>query len=63
MIGAFFSPKIREEGQRVSCNRGIPAGGSSFNCSDLATARVEAKRTYEEGYKRGIASNHGDPEH
>lgn len=28
MIGAFFSPKIREEVQRVSCNRGIPAGGA-----------------------------------
>lgn len=65
-------------------------GGSSFTCSDLATARAVAKRTYEaavelfamlckqyglnpladgvvishkEGHKRGIASNHGDPEH
>lgn len=64
--------------------------GSSFTCSDLATARAVAKRTYEaavelfaylckqynlnptadgviishrEGYSRGIASNHGDPEH
>ena len=65
-------------------------GGSSFTCSDLATARAVAKRTYEsavklfaflcekfdlnpladgviishkEGCARGIASNHGDPEH
>lgn len=65
-------------------------GGSSFTCSDKATARAVAKRTYEsavelfamlckeyglnptadgvivshaEGHKRGIASNHGDPEH
>lgn len=64
--------------------------GSSFTCSDLATAQAVAKRTYEaavelfaylcqkygldpladgviishrEGYSRGIASNHGDPEH
>lgn len=65
-------------------------GGSSFTCSDLATAKAAAKRTYEaavelfaflcqeyglnplgdgvivshkEGCARGIASNHGDPEH
>lgn len=65
-------------------------GGSSFTCSDKATARAVVKRTYQsavelfamlckkynlnptadgviishsEGYKRGIASNHGDPEH
>lgn len=65
-------------------------GGSSFTCSDLATAKASAKRTYEaavelfamlcqkyglnptadgvilshkEGHSRGIASNHGDPEH
>lgn len=65
-------------------------GGSSFTCSDLATARAVVKRTYEaavelfaylckeyglnpvadgvivshrEGHSRGIASNHGDPEH
>lgn len=65
-------------------------GGASFKCSDLATARAVAKRTYEaavelfamlckqygldpladgviishkEGHARGIASNHGDPEH
>lgn len=65
-------------------------GGSAFTCSDLATAKTVAKRTYEaavelfamlckeyglnptadgviishaEGHKRGIASNHGDPEH
>lgn len=65
-------------------------GGSSFTCSDKATARAVAKRTYEsavelfamlckqynlnptadgviishrEGHSRGIASNHGDPEH
>ena len=65
-------------------------GGSNFTCSDLATARAVAKRTYEaavalfamlckqyglnptadgviishkEGHARGIASNHGDPEH
>lgn len=65
-------------------------GGSSFTCSDKATARAVARRTYQsavelfamlckkynlnptadgviishrEGYKRGIASNHGDPEH
>ena len=65
-------------------------GGSNFTCSDLATARAVAKRTYEtavelfaylcrmyslnplqdgviishrEGHSRGIASNHGDPEH
>ena len=64
--------------------------GSSFACSDLATARTVAKRTYEsavelfaflcekfdlnpledgviishrEGYNKGLASNHGDPEH
>lgn len=65
-------------------------GGSTFTCSDLATARAVATRTYNsavelfaylckqfnldplkdgviishaEGYKRGIATNHGDPEH
>lgn len=65
-------------------------GGSSFTCSDLATARAVATRTYnaavelfaflckelnldpladgviishKEGHKRGVASNHGDPEH
>lgn len=65
-------------------------GGSSFTCSDKATAKTMARRTYQsavelfamlckkynlnptadgvilshsEGYKRGIASNHGDPEH
>ena len=63
-------------------------GGSSFNCSDIATARAVVKRTYEaavelfamlckeyglnpltdiishkEGHTKGIASNHGDPEH
>lgn len=65
-------------------------GGSSFTCSDTATAKAVAKRTYEaavelfaylckmysldplgdgvivshrEGHSRGIASNHGDPEH
>ena len=65
-------------------------GGSNFTCSDLATARAVAKRTYEaavelfamlckqfglnptadgviishkEGHARGVASNHGDPEH
>ena len=65
-------------------------GGSTFTCSDLATAKAVAKRTYEaavelfamlckeynldplsegvilshkEGYAKGIASNHGDPEH
>lgn len=64
--------------------------GSSFTCSDTATAKAVAKRTYEtavelfamlctkyglnpladgviishrEGCARGIASNHGDPEH
>lgn len=64
--------------------------GSNFTCSDLATARAVAQRTYDtavqlfahlceeynldpladgviishkEGGKRGIASNHGDPEH
>lgn len=64
--------------------------GSNFTCSDKATARAVAKRTYEtavelfamqckqynldptadgviishkEGHSRGIASNHGDPEH
>lgn len=64
--------------------------GSNFTCSDTATAKAVAKRTYEsavelfamlcekynlnpladgvivshaEGYKRVIASNHGDPEH
>lgn len=64
--------------------------GSNFTCSDKATARAVAKRTYEsavelfamlckqynlnpladgviishkEGHNRGIASNHGDPEH
>lgn len=65
-------------------------GGATFTCSDTATAKAVAKRTYDaavelfaylckeynldptadgviishaEGYKRGIASNHGDPEH
>ena len=65
-------------------------GGANFTCSDTATARTVAKRTYEaavelfaylcrqynlnptadgviishrEGHSRGIASNHGDPEH
>lgn len=65
-------------------------GGSSFTCSDHATAKAAVKRTYEsavelfaflckeynlnplgdgvivshkEGCARGIASNHGDPEH
>ena len=63
-------------------------GGASFTCSDLTSARVAARRTYEaavelfamlckeygldplkdicshrEGYAKGIASNHGDPEH
>ena len=64
--------------------------GANFTCSDTATARTVAKRTYEaavelfaylckqynlnpiadgviishrEGHSRGIASNHGDPEH
>ena len=62
--------------------------GSGFTCSDLATARASAKRTYEaavelfaflckeyglnplkdilshrEGHTKGIATNHGDPEH
>ena len=64
--------------------------GSNFTCSDKATAKAVAKRTYEaavelfamlckkysldpladgavishkEGCSRGIASNHGDPEH
>ena len=65
-------------------------GGANFKCSDIATAKAVAKRTYEaavelfamlcmkfsldpladgviishkEGHSRGIASNHGDPEH
>ena len=65
-------------------------GGATFTCSDPATAKAVAQRTYEaavelfamlcqkfsldplgngvivshkEGCKRGIASNHGDPEH
>ncbi len=65
-------------------------GGATFTCSDIATARAVAQRTYQaavelfamlcqkfsldplgdgvivshkEGCKRGIASNHGDPEH
>ena len=64
--------------------------GSNFTCSDKATAKAVAKRTYEaavelfamlctkygldpladgvivshrEGHGRGVASNHGDPEH
>lgn len=64
--------------------------GASFTCSDTATAKAVAKRTYEatvelfaylcdkyaldptadgviishkEGHARGVASNHGDPEH
>lgn len=62
--------------------------GTSFTCSDTATAKAVAKRTYEaavelfamlckkyglnplkdicshkEGCAKGIASNHGDPEH
>ena len=66
------------------------ASGANFTCSDTATAKAVAKRTYEaavelfaylcrqyslnptadgviishrEGHSRGIASNHGDPEH
>ena len=65
-------------------------GGANFTCSDLATAKAVAKRTYDaavelfaklcrdyglnpladgviishsEGYKRGVASGHADPEH
>lgn len=65
-------------------------GGATFTCSDTATAKAVAKRTYEaavelfaylckkygldpmadgvvishrEGHARGVASNHGDPEH
>ena len=65
-------------------------GGATFTCSDFATAKAVAQRTYQaavelfamlcqkfnldplgdgvivshkEGCKRGIASNHGDPEH
>lgn len=65
-------------------------GGSTFTCSDVATAKAVAQRTYDtavqlfahlckqynldplgdgviishkEGHKRGVASNHGDPEH
>ena len=65
-------------------------GGFTFKCSDIATAKAVAKRTYDaavelfamlckkygldpladgviishrEGHARGIASNHGDPEH
>lgn len=64
--------------------------GSTFTCSDVATAKAVVQRTYDtavqlfahlckqynldpladgvivshrEGYKRRIASNHGDPEH
>lgn len=64
--------------------------GATFTCSDLATARSVAQRTYDnavalfahlcknygldpmgagviishaEGHRRGVASNHGDPEH
>lgn len=62
--------------------------GSKFTCSDLATARAVAQRTYDtavqlfahlckeyhldpmtdiishaEGAKKGVASNHADPEH
>lgn len=65
-------------------------GGATFTCSDIATAKAVAQRTYDtavalfahlcktynldpladgvivshsEGHKRGIASNHADPEH
>lgn len=65
-------------------------GGATFKCSDIATAKAVAERTYKaavelfamlcnefgldpladgviishkEGHARGIASNHGDPEH
>mgnify|MGYP003306840918 CR=1 FL=1 len=63
-------------------------GGSTFTCTDKATARAVAQRTYDtavslfahlcqkykldplkdiishkEGAAKGIASNHGDPEH
>lgn len=63
-------------------------GGSTFSCTDKATARAVAQRTYDtavslfahlcqkykldplkdiishkEGAAKGIASNHGDPEH
>lgn len=63
-------------------------GGSTFTCSDMATAKACAERTYQaavelfamlckeyglnpltdiishkEGHAKGIASNHGDPEH
>ena len=34
-------------------------GGASFTCSDMAKAKV----SHKEGCARGIASNHGDPEH
>lgn len=62
--------------------------GSSFTCSDIASARAAAQRTYDsavelfaklckdygldpisaicshsEGYAKGIASNHADPQH
>ena len=62
--------------------------GSSFTCSDIASARAAAQRTYDsavelfaklcrdyglnpmsaicshsEGHKKGIASNHADPQH
>ena len=63
-------------------------GGSTFTCSDMASAKACAERTYQaavelfamlckeyglnpltniishkEGHAKGIASNHGDPEH
>lgn len=86
--GSGNNTHIGVEMCETSCIR--YTGGSSFTCSDLAAARVVAKRTYEaavelfaflcgkyglnpmadgvvishrEGHSRGIASNHGDPEH
>lgn len=77
----------------ISAGRRLPVtytAGSNFTCSDTATAKTVAKRTYDaavelfaylckkysldplvdglvishkEGCSRGIASNHGDPEH
>ena len=78
----------RREGKEIKTIK--YTAGSNFTCSNLAEAKVVAKRTYEaavelfaylckkyrlnpladsviishrEGHSRGIASNHGDPEH
>ena len=86
--GAAHDTHIGVEMCEPSCIK--YTGGATFTCSDIATAKAVAQRTYDtavqlfahlckqynldpladgviishkEGHKRGIASNHGDPEH